>query len=91
MQMDAGLDTGPMLLREAVPITGTTTAAGLHDALAEIGAQLILRALAEDSPPVPQPAHDDHRAPKLTRDAGRSTGRTMRRNPRGRCAFDPAR
>ena len=27
MQMDAGLDTGPMLLREAVPITATTTAA----------------------------------------------------------------
>ena len=33
MQMDAGLDTGPMLLREAVPITGTTTATELHDAL----------------------------------------------------------
>jgi methionyl-tRNA formyltransferase len=71
MQMDAGLDTGPMLLREAVPITGTTTAAGLHDALAEIGARLILRALAEDSPPMPQPAEGATYAPKLTRDAGR--------------------
>ena len=41
MQMDAGLDTGPMLLREAVPITGTTTAAGLHDVLPAIGARLL--------------------------------------------------
>jgi methionyl-tRNA formyltransferase len=71
MQMDAGLDTGPTLLREAVPITGTTTAAGLHDALSEIGARLILRVLAEDQPPVPQPADGVTYAPKLTRDAGR--------------------
>src|SRR5580698_6514436 len=34
MQMKAGLDTGPMLLRQSVPITATTTAAVLHDALA---------------------------------------------------------
>src|SRR5450631_3719742 len=33
MQMDAGLDTGPMLLREAVPISPTTTTATLHDVL----------------------------------------------------------
>lgn len=32
MQMEAGLDTGPMLLREAVPITDKTTASTLHDA-----------------------------------------------------------
>jgi methionyl-tRNA formyltransferase len=71
MQMDAGLDTGPMLLREAVPITGTTTAAGLHDALAGIGARLILRTLAEGPPLVPQPTEGVTYAPKLTRDAGR--------------------
>jgi methionyl-tRNA formyltransferase len=71
MQMDAGLDTGPVLLRQALPITGRTTAAGLHDALAEIGARLILRALVEDPPPVPQPADGATYAPKLTRDAGR--------------------
>ena len=71
MQMDAGLDTGPMLLREAVPITGTTTAAGLHAVLPAIGARLILRALAENPPPVPQPADGVTYAPKLTRDAGR--------------------
>src|ERR1700758_2577836 len=71
MQMDAGLDTGPMLLREAVPITATPTAAALHDVLAEIGARLILRALAEDPAPVPQPADGATYAPKLTREAGR--------------------
>jgi methionyl-tRNA formyltransferase len=67
MQMDAGLDTGPTLLREAVPITATTTAAVLHDALAAIGARLILRALAADFPLVPQPAEGACYAPKLSR------------------------
>jgi methionyl-tRNA formyltransferase len=71
MQMDAGLDTGPMLLRAAVPIKPTTTAAALHDVLAELGARLILRALEEDPVPVPQPADGATYAPKLTRDAGR--------------------
>ena len=67
MRMDAGLDTGPTLLREAVPIGATTTAAVLHDALAAIGARLILRALAEVFPAVPQPAEGATYAPKLTR------------------------
>ena len=67
MQMDAGLDTGPMLLREAVPITAATTTAELHDTLAEIGGRLILRALAENPPPSPQPEHGASYAPKLSR------------------------
>src|SRR3984885_3502468 len=46
MRMDEGLDAGPMLLREALPIPSATTTAVLHDALAEIGARLILQALA---------------------------------------------
>src|SRR5262249_5656256 len=71
MQMDAGLDTGPMLLREAVPVTALTTAATLHDALAEIGARLILRALAEQPVPVPQSTEGVTYAPKLNREAGR--------------------
>ncbi|HET9019837.1 MAG TPA: methionyl-tRNA formyltransferase [Acetobacteraceae bacterium] len=70
MQMDAGLDTGPMLLRDAVPITDSTTAATLHDTLAELGARLILRALDNPSPPVPQPADGATYAPKLTREDG---------------------
>lgn len=71
MQMDAGLDTGPMLLREAVPIGQRTTCGMLHDALAPLGARLVLRALAETPPPVPQPAEGATYAPKLTREDGR--------------------
>ena len=71
MQMDEGLDTGAMLLREAVPISPVTTTATLHDVLAAMGARLILRALAETPPPVPQPAGGTTYAPKLSREDGR--------------------
>nr|WP_298682579.1 methionyl-tRNA formyltransferase [uncultured Dongia sp.] len=56
MQMDTGLDTGAMLQREALPISAKTTAGELHDALAEMGARLIVEILAAPLPPaVPQP------------------------------------
>ncbi|MBN9510046.1 MAG: methionyl-tRNA formyltransferase [Alphaproteobacteria bacterium] len=71
MQMDAGLDTGAMLLQAAVPMTATTTAAELHDVLADLGAHMILRALDEDPPARPQPADGATYAPKLTRADGR--------------------
>jgi methionyl-tRNA formyltransferase len=71
MQMDAGLDTGPMLLREAVPITPSTTTATLHDTLAILGSRLILAALTTAPKPVPQPAEGVTYAPKLSRDDGR--------------------
>ena len=71
MQMDAGLDTGAMLLRGRVPIGPRTTAADLHDALAALGADLILQALQDLPAPVPQPAEGATYAPKLTRDSGR--------------------
>jgi methionyl-tRNA formyltransferase len=45
MQMDSGLDTGAVLLREAVPIRDEDTAGSLHDRLAELGARLIVQAL----------------------------------------------
>jgi methionyl-tRNA formyltransferase len=45
MQMDTGLDTGAMLLKEATPIASTDTAASLHDHLAPIGARLMLLGL----------------------------------------------
>ena len=54
MQMDAGLDTGDMLLERVVPIGAKTNAAQLHDALAEAGGEAIvaaLRALAADGLP----------------------------------------
>ncbi len=46
MQMDAGLDTGDMLLVEKWPIHPTDTTGELHDALALLGAQMVVRALA---------------------------------------------
>jgi methionyl-tRNA formyltransferase len=45
MQMDAGLDTGPVLLDEAMPIAPDDTAKTLHDRLAALGARLIVSAL----------------------------------------------
>ena len=70
MQMEAGLDTGPMLLQQAVAIGPETTAATLHDELAALGAYLLLRALDADPTPIPQPEGATY-APKLTRDSGR--------------------
>lgn len=46
MQMEAGLDTGPVLLAEHVAIAPDATAGSLHDRLSEIGASLMIRALA---------------------------------------------
>jgi methionyl-tRNA formyltransferase len=75
MQMDEGLDTGPMLLCETVPIGPETTASSLHDALAELGARLIVPALegraAGTLIPRPQPAEGVTYARKLGRDEGR--------------------
>jgi methionyl-tRNA formyltransferase len=71
MQMDAGLDTGAILLSDSVPITAHTTASELHDALAAMGARLVLRALDENPTPTPQPEQGVSYAPKLTRDDGR--------------------
>lgn len=57
MQMDAGLDTGSVLLRAATPITEEDTSASLHDRLSAMGAGLILQALERmpDLIPEPQP------------------------------------
>jgi len=71
MQMEAGLDTGPMLLGQSIPIGPATTAATLHDALADLGARLLLRALSENPTPIPQPETGITYAPKLTRADGR--------------------
>ncbi|MGR3316333.1 methionyl-tRNA formyltransferase [Roseovarius indicus] len=46
MQMEAGLDTGPVLLREATPIRAEDTTGSLHDRLSAMGAALIVKALA---------------------------------------------
>ena len=71
MRMDAGLDTGPTLLRDAIPIGPRDTMPILHEALAARGARLMLRALAERPDAVPQPETGATYAPKLDRDDGR--------------------
>ena len=45
MQMDAGLDTGAMLLRQSMAIAADDTTASLHDKLAALGAQQVVQAL----------------------------------------------
>jgi methionyl-tRNA formyltransferase len=56
MQMEAGLDTGPVLLRGAFPVEAGDTTATLHDRLAELGAKLVVEALGKlPLPAEPQP------------------------------------
>ncbi|AMC99311.1 methionyl-tRNA formyltransferase [Halomonas chromatireducens] len=71
MQMDAGLDTGDMLLVKRTPITATTTGGELHDTLATLGGKAIvevLDALASGAmTATPQPAEGVTYAAKLTK------------------------
>lgn len=46
MRMEAGLDTGPMLLKVSTPISATDTGGSLHDRLAELGPPAVLEAIA---------------------------------------------
>ncbi|MBV7563012.1 methionyl-tRNA formyltransferase [Pseudomonas sp. sia0905] len=46
MQMEAGLDTGPMLLKVRTPITADDTGGSLHDRLAELGPPVVIEAIA---------------------------------------------
>ncbi|MBF9038139.1 MAG: methionyl-tRNA formyltransferase [Rhodobacteraceae bacterium] len=57
MQMEAGLDTGPVLLTRTLLIGAEDTTAALHDRLSQLGAEAVVAALADfDSlTPVPQP------------------------------------
>ena len=75
MQMDEGLDTGPILLQEAMPIAPKMTAGELSDRLAEAGARLILDSLdgVAQGMLVAQPQPDDGviYAAKLRREEAR--------------------
>ncbi|MFI4947273.1 MAG: methionyl-tRNA formyltransferase [Alphaproteobacteria bacterium] len=94
MQMDEGLDTGPILLQQAVPIGGETTVGGLHDRLAKLGAQMILEALDSVANRTlvarPQPGEGVTYAAKLRREEARLDWRLpatlLERQVR---AFDP--
>tara|TARA_R110000765_G_scaffold421011_1_gene526794 strand:+ start:232894 stop:233799 length:906 start_codon:yes stop_codon:yes gene_type:complete len=59
MQMEAGLDTGPVLLREATPIGATETTAQLHDRLSALGAVAVVRALGQLDDLTPQVQPED--------------------------------
>jgi methionyl-tRNA formyltransferase len=75
MQMDQGLDTGPILLQRAVPIAPDMRAAGLSAELAALGGRLILEALAGVQggtlAPRPQPQDGLTYAHKISREDGR--------------------
>ena len=75
MAMDEGLDTGPELLREAVPIEASTNAESLHDQLSALGARLIVAALEGLATgriaPIPQTEEGATYAAKLAREEGR--------------------
>jgi methionyl-tRNA formyltransferase len=75
MQMAAGLDTGPILLAERVPLDAQTTATMLHETLAALGARLIVAALAGlaagEIVARPQPDDGVTIAAKLTREEAR--------------------
>jgi methionyl-tRNA formyltransferase len=75
MQMDQGLDTGPILLRRAIEVGPRETGAGLHDRLASLGAGLIVEALEGLADgrlrPIPQPAEGATYAAKLAREEER--------------------
>jgi len=72
MQMDVGLDTGDMLLKEALPIAEDDTTATLHDKVAALGARMIVHTLdlATQSAltPVPQPAEGVTYAHKIEKE-----------------------
>lgn len=75
MQMDAGLDSGPVLLQATLPISADDTAAMLHDKLAALGARSMVQALQllEAGLAVPQAQDATHAtyAAKLTKEEAR--------------------
>ena len=95
MQMDAGLDTGPMLVGEPEPIRPDDSTGTLHDRLAALGGRLIVRALGDAGAghlrPVVQPADGVNYARKVDKAEGaidwRLPAEAIERRVR---AFDPA-
>ncbi len=71
MQMDRGLDTGPVLAAEGLPIAEDDTAGSLHDKLADLGARLIVSALVQlergELSTRPQPEAGASYASKITK------------------------
>ena len=74
MVMDAGMDTGPMLSKRAIPIEATETAQTLHDKMAQLGADLLTDTipgyLAGDIQPEPQDDELATYAPQISKEDG---------------------
>jgi methionyl-tRNA formyltransferase len=74
MEMEPGLDTGPMLMKERVELEPLTTAGELHDELSELGADLIVEAVnglaRGDLEATPQDDDRATHAPKLSKSDG---------------------
>jgi len=68
MQMDVGLDTGPMLMLETTPITDIDTTETVHDRLAEIGGRLIVKTLQNIPAPQTQPEEGVTYAHKMVKE-----------------------
>jgi methionyl-tRNA formyltransferase len=75
MRLNAGLDTGPMLLAQVVPIAPEETAEDLFESLAAVGAALMVKTLRELEAGIVTAIEQNHEAatlaPILTRDDGR--------------------
>jgi methionyl-tRNA formyltransferase len=81
MQMDAGVDTGPILAQERVPIAPGEIAPRLEGRLANVGGRLLVRTLDDlvegRVQPVPQPAVGATHAPRLRSEDGKLDPTTM--------------
>jgi methionyl-tRNA formyltransferase len=75
IQMEPSLDTGPILAMERVPITAASTAASLHDALAELAARMVGPTIDDlvggRAAPRPQPEEGVTYAPKIDKSEAR--------------------
>ena len=75
MQMDAGVDTGPILAQERVPIASDETAPRLEGRLAKVGGRLLVRTLEDlvegRAQPLPQPAAGATHAPRVRSEDGK--------------------
>lgn len=84
MKIDAGLDTGDMLTTVTTPLLDDDTAQTLHDRLAQMGAELLIKTippyLAGEIRPRPQPADGVTYARKLTKEDGRLDWRQSARD-----------
>ena len=91
MQMEESLDTGPILLQAQLRISAEDTAGALHDKLATLGAELLLRALAEAPPARPQNEAEATYAARVdTSEAEIDWGRSAQEIDRQVRAFNPA-